>query len=70
VAFVPADAVAGAEGVDDPRQGLQAAEGQLKGARQVDHAVGVGESGLLLGGERVCLGLRVIADVSAGGLAA
>jgi hypothetical protein len=57
IVFVPADAVAGAEGVDDPRQGPEVAEGELKGARQVDRAVGSVRAAC-------CSGVREYASVS------
>jgi hypothetical protein len=68
--LVPAEALAGAEGVLDLRDGLKRAQRQHERAGRVDAAVRVGQrERLFLGhGERVVRG--VVLDVAAGRLAA
>ena len=70
VVLVPADARPGPEGVGDPRLTAQRGQREQERPRQVDRAGGVGEREGLLLAHRERAGLRLVAHVAAGGLAA
>jgi hypothetical protein len=70
VVLVPAEAVAGADGLGDPRLVLAGRGGDLEGAGHERRAGLVGQGESLLLGQAVAVGGRVVGDVAAGRLAA